>query len=118
MTTKAPTSRRLAHFLAGPALALGVAIGSAGVANAVWDIGAYDSCIKNIPDDVYLGEHGQDAVRECCWKSGGNWDPKKTDNNCVAPGVDSQGRVPTHVMQPLPLPAPPGDIGTAPGQVG
>jgi hypothetical protein len=34
MITKAPTSRRLTRYLAGPAVVLGLAIGSAAVANA------------------------------------------------------------------------------------
>ena len=34
MTTKKPTSRRLTRYFAGAALALGLAIGSAAVANA------------------------------------------------------------------------------------
>jgi hypothetical protein len=102
-----------------------VAIGSAAVANAerVWDVVAWDSCVRNIPDDVLLGEYGDDALRECCWKTGGDWNPDGNGIACKAPPAEGAGRnpltsAPTHVMQPSPLPAPPGDIGTAPGQVG
>jgi hypothetical protein len=115
MTTTAPTSRRLIHFLAGPALALGLTLGSAAVANAVWDIGAYDDCMRKIPT-IMSHDEFEDAHYDCCVKSGGIY--KLTHEKCVAPGVDSQGRVPTHVMQPSPLPSPPGDIGPATGGVG
>jgi hypothetical protein len=117
MTTKAATSRRLTRYLAGPALALGVAIGSAGVANAVWDIEAYDACMKKtIRDPLH-----------CCADSGGVWpqgDIKDRENHCVAPAPEAEAQnqlpieAPTHVMQPLPLPGQGPDIGTAPGQVG
>ena len=125
MTTKTPTSRGLTRYLGGAALALGLAIGSAALANAVpeWDIGAYDRCVKNIPDDVLAGEHGTDAIHECCLKTGGIWDGTKSENSCVAPPAEQSGRnplpsdAPTHVIQPSPLPGPPGDIGPAPGDV-
>jgi hypothetical protein len=107
------TSRRLTRYLAGPALALGVAIGSAGVANAVWDVVGYDQCMTHVPVDV---EESNAWHRSCCVNSGGVWNPGK--QGCFAPPADSQGRAPTHVMQPSPLPAAPGDVGTAPGQVG
>ncbi len=121
MTTRTSTRRRLTRYLAGPALALGLAIGSAGVANALpeWDIGAYDDCMRGLPTILTPAQYAN-AERDCCLKSGGVHDMWK----CTAPGVESQGRnplnsdAPTHVMQPSPLPAPPGDVGTAPGQVG
>jgi hypothetical protein len=120
MTKKAPTSRRLTRYLAGPALALGLAIGSAALANALpeWDIGAYDQCMAGIPTIMTPQEY-ELARHECCVKSGGIWDFYKGD--CGAPGVESQGRnpvpsdAPTHVMQPSPLPVRGGDIGPAPG---
>jgi hypothetical protein len=111
MTTKALTSRRLTRYLAAPALALGVAIGSAGVANAVWDIEVFDQCHANTPDDgptIYWDVH-------CCDLSGGVW--RGPVIGCVAPPAETAGRnplpsiPPTHVMQPSPLPGPPGDIG-------
>ena len=121
MTKKAPTSRRLTRYLAGPALALGLAIGSAAVANAeqVWDIEIFDACMGNMPRDLPL----EDAFawgESCCANSGGIWKP---GTGCYAPGVDSLGRnpmtsAPTHVMQPSPLPSPRGDIGPAQEEVG
>jgi hypothetical protein len=123
MTTTATTAIRLTRYLAGPALALGLAIGSAAVATALpeWDIGAYDRCVARIPNDVLLSGNYTDAVHECCLKTGGIWDGTKSENSCGAPPVGQSGRTPlpgdapTHVMQPLPLPGPPGDIGSAPG---
>jgi hypothetical protein len=127
MTTTKPTSRRLTRYLAGPALALGVALGSAAVANAVpeWDIGAFDDCERNITEsDAASGPFYWDRKQGCCIGSGGVW--RSTDGvhgECVAPPAESQGRnplssdAPTHVMQPSPLPGPPGDIGPAPGGV-
>jgi hypothetical protein len=125
MTTRTPTSTRLTRYLAGPALALGLAIGSAAVANALpeWDIGAYDRCVARIPNEVLLSGNYTDAVHECCLKTGGIWDGTKSENSCVAPPAEQSGRiplptvVPSHVMQPSPLPGPPRDIGQAPGGV-
>jgi len=121
MTTTTPTAIRVTRYLAVPALALGLAIGSAAAANAVpeWDIGGYDSCVSGIPT-IQTPTQYEMNVRECCVKSGGIYN--FGEGKCVAPGVESQGRnplpngAPTHVMQPSPLPAPPGDIG-APGGV-
>ena len=116
MTTTASTRSRLTRYLAGTALALGLALGSAAVANAVWDIEVYDSCLAAYDDPDGTGESQTHWVELCCYHSGGNWKPGQ---GCFAPGVDSQGRnpLPTHVMQPSPLPSPPGDIGPAPGGV-
>jgi hypothetical protein len=120
MTTQAPTSRRLTRYLAVPALALGLAIGSAAVANALppWDIGAYDRCMAQYTDEELLAD-ADNAARFCCAESNGIWDTKI--NKCVAPALDGRNPLPsdapTHVMQPSPLPGPPGDIGQAPGGV-
>lgn len=115
MTTNAPTTRRLTRYLAGPALALGLALGSAAVANAEqeWDIGAYDDCMKKTIRDAAW----------CCLTSGGIvTDVNAQDGSgCAAPPAEQSGRnplpsdAPTHVMQPMPLPSPGGDVGPAPG---
>lgn len=120
MTTKAPTTRRMTRYLTGPALALGLALGSPAVANAVWDIGGYDRCMSQEPRNG-TAEEIVAWWRGCCIYSGGVWKPGPGSAGCYAPGVESQGRnpltsAPTHVMQPAPLPSPPGDIG-APGGV-
>ena len=118
MTTKAPTTIRITRYLAGPALALGLAIGSAAIASAdrEWDIGAYDDCMKKTYRDAAW----------CCLTSGGVVTDvnAQDDSGCAAPPAEQQsGRnplpslAPTHVMQPSPLPGPPGDIGPAPGGV-
>ncbi|MEO3757096.1 hypothetical protein ABGB19_02240 [Mycobacterium sp. B14F4] len=112
MTTTTPTSRRFTRYLTGPVLVLGLVIGSPAIANAeqVWDVVAWDSCVRNIPDDVLLGEYGDDALRECCWKTGGDWKPDGNGTACKAPPAEQAGRnplpsdAPTHVIQPLPLP--------------
>ena len=108
------TSIRATRYLAGSALALGLAIGSAAIADAeqVWDIGAYDNCMAGLSTILTPAQYAA-AERDCCIKSGGVHDMWK----CGAPGVESRGGAPTHVMQPSPLPAPPTDIGSAPGGV-
>lgn len=118
MTTNAPVAIRLTRYLAGPALALGVALGSAAVANAAereWDIGAYDDCMKKTFRDAAW----------CCLTSGGVvTDVNAQDSSgCAAPPAAQSGRnslpsdAPTHVIQPLPPPGPRGDIAPAPGGV-
>jgi hypothetical protein len=109
MTTTAPTAIRLTRYLAGLALALGLALGSAAVATALppWDIGVYDRCMAQYTDEELLADP-DNAARFCCAESFGIWDSKI--GKCVAPLVESQGRnplpsdAPTHVIQPLPLP--------------
>lgn len=123
MTTKAPTSRRLTRYLAGSALALGMAIGSAAVANALpeWDIGGYDSCMAGIPT-IISPEAYEQSHYACCVNSGGIF-KHGPPGDCVAPGVESQGRnplpsiPPTQVMQPSPLPGHGPVIGPSPGGV-
>jgi hypothetical protein len=122
MTTPTPTTIRVTRYLAVPALALGLAFGSAAVANALppWDIGAYDRCMADYTDEELLAD-ADNAARFCCAESDGIWDSKI--GKCVAPAVESQGRnplpsdAPTHVIQPSPLPGQGGDLGPAPGGV-
>jgi hypothetical protein len=119
MTTKVPFNRRLTRYLAIAALVLGLAIGSAAVANAVWDIGGFDQCMSHQPDKGR--EESVEWERLCCVNSGGVW--KSDKGGCFAPGVDSQGNrlpngAPTHVIEPLPLPGQGGPvINPAPGGV-
>ena len=123
MTTNSPIGRRLIRYLAGSALALVLALGSAATASALpeWDIGAYDSCTSRIPDQV-PPEHATDYMHECCVKSGGVWAADLLGGKCTAPPAEQSSRnpltgAPTHVLQPSLLPGPPGDIGQAPGGV-
>jgi hypothetical protein len=117
MTTTTPTSRRVTRYLAAPALALGLAIGSAAVATAEWDIESYDFCMSHQPPTDALADEIVSWFKECCEATGGVW----SGTNCGAPPPEAAGRplprIPTHVMQPAPLPGPPGDIGPAPGGV-
>jgi hypothetical protein len=114
MTTTAPTSRGLTRYLAVPALALGLALGSPAVANAVWDIGGYDRCMSQEPRNG-TAEEILAWWQGCCIYSGGVWRPGPGSAGCYAPGVESQGRnpmtsAPTHVIQPLPLPGQGGPV--------
>lgn len=75
MTTKAPTRRRLTRYLAGSALAMGLAIESAAVANAVWDIEGFDQCMTHQPDKGR--EESVEWEQLCCVNSGGVWKSDK-----------------------------------------
>ena len=115
MTTQTATSRiRVTRYLAGSALALGLAIGSAAVANAEWDIGAYDSCMKKTIRDAAW----------CCLDSGGVvTDVNAQDGSgCAAPPAEQSRNPmpsgpPTHTMQPSPLPTRGPVINPSPGGV-
>ncbi len=120
MTTKAATSRRLTRYLAGPALALGLAIGSAGVANAVWDIEAYDDCMEKYhPRSVPLTDGSMRLKVAGSIRRRLKVPRKPLRGSFAEPQLRAHcPRAPTHVMQPLPLPGPGPDIGPAPGEVG
>jgi hypothetical protein len=82
------------RYLAGPALALGLALSGPAVANAerIWDIGEFDSCTKmhippNTNDIDEIMAAAQEHDQYCCWKSGGDW----TGEKCAAPPAESQG---------------------------
>jgi len=88
------TSINTIRFLAGTALAMGVALSGPALANAerVWDIGDFDSCqrmhITSTSSDIdEVIAAAQEHERYCCWKSGGDWAGSK----CVAPPAESQG---------------------------
>lgn len=120
MNTKTATATRVTRYLAVPALALGLAIGSAAVAKALppWDIGAYDRCMAQYTDEELLADP-DNAARFCCAESFGIWDTKI--NKCVAPGLEGRNPLPsdapTHVIQPSPLPGQGPVITPAPGGV-
>lgn len=120
MTIKTPTGRRLTRYLAGPALAFGFALGSATVANAVWDIAGFDQCMTHQPDKGL--PESVEWEQLCCVNSGGVW--KSDKGGCFAPPPEESvrnplpGGTPTHVMQPLPLPGQGPDIGQGTGGVG
>jgi hypothetical protein len=113
MNNQTPTSIRVIRYIASAALGLGLAIGSAAVANAEpeWDIGAYDNCMASLPTILTPAQYAA-AERDCCLKSGGVHDMWK----CEAPGAEQNGRnplsgdAPTHVIQPVPLPGQGGPV--------
>lgn len=72
-------------------------------AEAVWDIGEYDSCLKAA--NKSYGSHGDveryaDEIVFCCQTSGGHW---STTQGCTAPPVTA------------PAPQSPGEVIQAPG---
>lgn len=116
---------RVTRALVVSALAIGLALGSTGVANAApeWDIEGYDNCAIGIPGD---SPFFWDRMQGCCVGSGGIWvsGNNSAGGKCVAPPVEQSGRnplptdAPTHVMQPVPLPVQGGPvISPAPGTI-
>ena len=113
MTTKASTSRRLTRYLAVPALAMGLAIGSAAVANAALDMDGYIECLIGTP--AGLPPKDKDAwANGCCLANGGSMKPVTGCSD--DPRASQSGRnplsdgAPTHVIQPLPLPGQGGPV--------
>ncbi len=55
-----------------------------------WDIGAYDACSTRVDDAWIRGaiseENHIDAYRECCEKTGGDWNP--ASKQCQAPPAE------------------------------
>ena len=120
MTTTAPTIRRLTHYLVVPVLAMGLAIGSAAVANAALDMDGYVACLITTPGGLTPAQ--RDAYANgCCLANGGSMKP---ETGCSDdPRASQSGRnplsdgAPTHVIQPLPLPGQGGPV-TNPGSGG
>lgn len=80
-STKRATIRTLASkYLAVTTFTVGLAIRTAAVATAEWDIEAYDYCISTIKQNP-----GR-TVRDCCNVSGGVWD--EGHFGCQAPPVN------------------------------
>lgn len=109
--TGGPSVRaQLGRFVFVAVAAAGLALGSSAIAAAedVWDIEAFDKCLGRIPDAVLLDDRGDDAIHECCWKSGGNWNPAGSGvNRCSAPpartpGTQTPGATPGEVFDPGP----------------
>jgi len=79
-----------------------------------WDIGVYDSCIKNHPP-LYTQDEVYDWNVQCCNSSGGVW----TANHCQAPPAQASsplgpGQPPARVSVPPVMSAPPLTTSTAP----
>jgi len=88
--------------------ASGLAIAGAVPASAErsWDIGEYDSCMRNMPPiestDDYVEQN-----KWCCYKSDGDWD---NNRGCVAPPAEADN-VPGNPVAPG-QPRPPAPGGT------
>lgn len=63
-----------------------------------WDIGVYDSCMKNHPP-LYSADDKLDWAIHCCYTSGGVW---SSGGSCVAPAAAplGPGQPPTQVTPP------------------
>jgi hypothetical protein len=103
-----------ARALAGAALALGLAIAVPGIACAerVWDIGAYDNCMRGIP--TIMTPQGYDQAHwQCCRDSGGDYD--FGEHKCVSPPAEAENVPgnpnPTVTGKPRPPLAPGGSVG-------
>lgn len=87
--TKSTICRRAGQYLAVTTFSIGLAIGSAALANAEFDVEMYDKCIENIGLNDVLNP-GPSTIAECCIASGGfitnvPWPP---DRACGAPPVN------------------------------
>jgi hypothetical protein len=90
--------------MAAIALAIGgLAQPAVSHAEAVWDIGAYDSCARaadnRLLQTLDYGRHA-DEIRFCCDRSGGQWSQAQ---GCTAPPITA------------PPPQSPGEVIQAPG---
>jgi hypothetical protein len=118
MTTKVRTSRRLTRYLAVPTVALGLAIGSAAVANAGWDVEAFRTCVAQMPGS-FTPDQSLAWRASCCGHSGGVWGHET--GSCGAPRAARNpltDGAPTHVIQPSPLPGQGPVIAPPPSTVG
>lgn len=129
MTTMIRIPKRARLRLVGSAVVaagvVAVAAPAVAAAEAVWDIGEYDSCTRMLGGRP--GSENEPIAQEienqkwCCYKSGGEWSEKQ---GCVAPPAEGSGAtltpggpkldLPTVVVQP-PLMAPPLEGARAPG---
>jgi hypothetical protein len=94
MAARTRSGIRLIHYLGGPALAVGLAIGLAATAAAedVWDIEAYDNCMSKTVRSAEV----------CCIASGGTVTSGERDDGCVAPPATEAENVPGNPAPTLP----------------
>ncbi len=130
------TSTNLRRFtfaavLAGAATVSSTAFGDPAATRAApreWDIGAYDACSTRVDNAIWIEgtiaeENVNDAYRECCLKTGGDWDLAK--GTCVAPPAEQaqEAELPpvgTPFIGPdatLWMPPPVGPVAPPPSQV-
>lgn len=93
------TLGRTSHCLATAIVTVALAVGSAAVARAEWDIEAYDKCMDDPNTDTFT------EFKICCESTGGIY---TRDLNCRAPSVNDP-----MTGQPAP-PRSPEDIVTGP----
>jgi hypothetical protein len=85
-----------------------------------WDIGAYDSCLKNHPP-YHSDDDKLDWYIHCCWSTGGVWG---SGGSCTAPPATaatspiSPGQPPSQVKPPNVQAPPPPQNPTAPTNPG
>jgi hypothetical protein len=108
-------TRRLRHLAAAGLIAAAASVSVSAIAEPAtasaapreWDIGAYDTCITNLLDQIQKGNIDEknfiSAKQFCCEDSGGVWN----GHDCVAPPANpaqAPGNVPTQTFQPAPPP--------------
>lgn len=96
MSTKNSAPTRTRRFSIGytviAAAAVAIAFPAVATAEAVWDIGEYDSCTRTLGG--LPGSESEPIAQEienqkwCCYKSGGEWSEKQ---GCVAPPAEGAG---------------------------
>jgi hypothetical protein len=107
-----------ATALGYPAIA-GAEPNNGGGTSGEWDIGAYDSCMKNHPP-FYTDGDKLDWAINCCYSSGGVWG---SGGSCVAPAAATSTSsplrpparvVPPNMAPPLPPTTPPPNVSDLP----
>ena len=87
------TTTAVIRYLAGPTLAVGFALAAPAVANAerVWDIGAYDSCMAQMPNYSFEDRYKlYDYIAGCCARSGGDFVNDGGTRKCVSPPAEAE----------------------------
>jgi hypothetical protein len=105
-----------ATVLEYPAIA-GAEPNNGGGTSGEWDIGAYDSCMKNHPP-FYSDSDKLDWAINCCYSSGGVWG---SGGSCGAPPAEASSPlgpparvVPPNMAPPLPPTTPPPNVSNLP----
>jgi hypothetical protein len=112
-----------AALIAAAALG-GSAVGDPTIAGAEareWDVGAWDACMRDVDRRVMAGDIVDDAemsfaVQQCCFSSGGVWDPDLEGNCGALPAVaaDTPAAPPPEAVDPD-VPTGPPASSTKPG---
>ncbi|MEO3758075.1 hypothetical protein ABGB19_07280 [Mycobacterium sp. B14F4] len=110
-THRGTLAARLGRCLASTTVAGGLAAGATVTAGAeaVWDIGVYDSCLAEQSKDPTTSDQWQAVLQYCCIKSGGDW--AGADGKCVAPVPEAQNVPRSPEQTTIPPILDPGQIG-------